>query len=300
MIELRHLRYFIAVAEHLNFSRAAESLGTAQPSLSQQIRQLEDDLGVELFARGKRQIALTPAGDEFLRESRALLAQLDTAVTYAREAERGLRGELRIAYTPAAMLSRLPAAIRAYRIGRPDVRIKLAAMAPPALLDALRRREIDAGVLLQKRDSNRLDGVDTRCIGTLPFGVALPESHRLAGRRSIKLEELGTETLIVYGRQLSDIYDEVADMCRSRSYTPARVEEADRIEAILGLVAAGEGISIGPRVYDTLRFPGVTFTAITPAPKPFSLVLVRNAEVHSALAAAFVMTCERTQTSGAA
>ena len=295
MIEFRHLRYFIAVAEHLNFSRAAEALGTAQPSLSQQIRRLEDEVGVELFARDKRQIALTPAGEEFLSEARDLVAQLDSAVGHAREAERGLRGELRIAYTPTAMLCTLPATIREYRNGHPNVRISLDAMPPSAIFDALRKGEVDAGVLLEQGDGVSQPGIEVRRIGTLQTGVAVPASHRLAGRRSIRIEEIGSDTLILYARRLAGVYDAALALCRERGFTPAKIEEADRVESLLGLVAAGEGVTIGPRIYETMQFPGVRHLAITPAPKPFSMIVARNSEIRSTLVREFVATCERTR-----
>jgi DNA-binding transcriptional LysR family regulator len=294
-MELRHLRYFVSVAEHLNFSRAAEALATAQPSLSQQIRQLEDELGVELFSRDKRQIALTTAGAEFLRDVRVVLAQLDTAVTYAREAQRGVRGELRIGYTGAAMLGTLPAAIRAFRSGHPDVRITLSLLHPAALFEALRNREVDAGAMLDGRDAPRRPGIDMRRLAVVELGVALPNTHRLAGRRAIRLEELAGETLLLYARRHAGLYDVVLEVCRERGLIPERVEELDRIETIMGLIAAGEGVSIGPRVFEELQFPGVSYTPITPASKPLVMVVARNSEARSTLVDAFVATYERTK-----
>jgi DNA-binding transcriptional LysR family regulator len=290
-IEIRHLRYFIAVAEALNFSRAAERLGTAQPSLSQQIRGLEREIGVELFGRGNRRVTLTAAGAEFLAEARELVAHLDRAISHAREAGRGLRGELRVAYSPSTMMSTLPLAIRAYRVGHPDVRITLRALAPTALLEALGRREIDVGVLLDRHGAARLPDIDMRRIGSLPFAIVLPEGHPLAGRHALAIEEIGSETLILYARHLTDVHDIVVGMCRERGFTPARIQEVDRVEAILGLVAAGEGVSIVPRVYESLLFRGVEYAALSPAPKPISMVVARNSAAHSTLAEAFVATC---------
>lgn len=293
MLEFRHLRYFIAVAEALNFSRAAEALGTAQPSLSQQIRALEREIGVELFARGKRRIELTAAGKEFLIDARRLVAGLGEAVAHAREAGRGMRGELRVGYTASAMMSSLPAAIRAYRADRPDVRIALRSLEPGLILDALRRRELDVGVLLEQRDRSRLAEIDVRRIGSLALAAVVPEGHRLAHRRAIALEEIGREPLIVFSRRLGDIHEVVLALCRERGFVPARIEEADRVEAILGLVAAGEGVSVVPRVYETLGFRGVAFTALRPAPQPFAMVVARRSGAQSELAAAFATVCER-------
>ncbi len=291
-IELRHLRYFIAVAEQRSFSRAAAALDTAQPSLSQQIRALEDEIGVELFSREKRQIALTTAGEAFLVEARALVAQLDVAVTYAREAGRGLRGELRIGYTPSAMMSTLPSAIRAFRIGHPDVRLRLRAMPINALIDALRAHEIDSAAFLAQPDVRRFAEIDARRIGSLAVGGVVPSGHRLARRRSFAIEDIGTDTLILYARDIGDVYDVVMAQCRERDFVPARIEEVDRVETILGLVAAGEGISIVPRVYETLAFRGVVFRPLRPAPDPFAMLVARGRDARSELAAAFIATCE--------
>jgi DNA-binding transcriptional LysR family regulator len=292
-MELRHLRYFVAVAEHLNFSRAAEALGTAQPSLSQQIRQLETEMDLELFTRERRQIALTAAGDVFLGEVRTLLGQLDLAVMHAREAARGLRGELRIAYTVSTMMTFLPSAIRAYRADQPNVRLTLTALANISTVEALRRREADIGVLVSHRDLSSVSGIEMRPIGSLPIGLVMPNGHRLAQRTSVALEEIENETLIVYARRLGDIYDVVLRLCHERGFVPARVEEVDRVETILGLVAAGEGVSIVPRLYETLEFSGITYTALEPAPEPFTMMAARSNDARSPLSTAFVETCER-------
>jgi DNA-binding transcriptional LysR family regulator len=292
-MELRHLRYFIAVAEQRNFSRAAAVLKTAQPSLSQQIRALEREIGVDLFDRSKRQITLTPAGVEFLADARALVARLDDAVLHAREAGRGARGELRIGYTVSAMMTALPAAIRAYRATHPGVRISLEAFAPAALLDGLRRRSSDVGVLLRRHDAVALDDIDVRRLGVVPLGIALPAGHWLAARRSVAIEAIAQTPLIVYGRQFTDLYDAVMLLCAQRGFVPAHVEEVERLESILGLVAAGEGVSVVPRVYETLHFPGVAYTALSPAPETFTHAIARMRGTNSPLTSQFVETYER-------
>lgn len=292
-MELRHLRYFVAVAEELNFSRAAARLATAQPSLSQQIRQLEDEIGVELFERSRRQIALTQAGDEFLREARAILAQIDLAVANAREVGRGLRGELRLVYTPSAMMSRLPAAIRAFRSSHPAVRINMRGLSLPAALDALRSRDADVAVALAQRDISDDGEIDVRAVSSLDVRMVVPEGHPLASRGAIAIEEIGTERLILYARQLADLFDITMQLCRERNFVPAAVQEVDRVETVLGLVAAGEGVSIIPRVYETLGFRGISYLELDPSPAPFSFVVVTHAGVHSQLATEFADTCSR-------
>jgi DNA-binding transcriptional LysR family regulator len=294
VIELRHLRYFIAVAEALNFSRAAAALNTAQPSLSQQIRQLEAAVGIDLFDRGKRQIALTSAGVEFLHDARTLVAGLETAVAHAREAGRGMRGELRVAYTVSAMMSTLPAAIRAFRRGHPDVRISLRALPPAELAQTLRRRDADAGVMLaQTALLERAADLAFVRLRSLPIAALVPAGHRLARRRAIALDDIGSETLILFARHLAMIADVVLALCSERGFAPARIEEVERIETILGLVAAGEGVSIVPRLYENLGYPGLRYLGLRPQPAPFTLAVVWSKGSTSALTAGFVAECKR-------
>jgi DNA-binding transcriptional LysR family regulator len=226
-----------------------------------------------------------------LDEAYALIAQVDRAIAHAREAGRGMRGELRIGYSPSSMMSILPGALRAYRAGHPEVRLTLRALAPAPLLEALERHEIDAGVLLEQRARVRSAALDVRRIGSLPFALVLPEGHRLAREHPVAIEEIGRETLILYARDLTDVYGIVVAMCRERGFAPARIQEVDRIEAILGLVAAGEGVSIVPRAYDSLVFRGVVYASLSPAPQPMAMIVARNRNPDSALAEGFVETC---------
>jgi len=277
----------------LNFSRAAASLATAQPSLSQQIRQLEREIGFDLFDRAGRRIALTAAGSAFLAEARVIVAQVETAVTHTREAGRGMRGELRIAYTVSAMMAALPAAIRDYRAEHPGVRITLRAVAPFELASVLDRRECDVGVLLAHADFGRVMGLDARRLGTFPMCAVLSETHPLAGRRSIAIGDIGTATLVSFNRRRADFFDAIEAYCRAHEFVPARIEEVDRFEEILGLVAAGEGVAIVPRLYEQFRFPGLAYVALRPAPAPFALLVARSKGRRSLLASEFVATCER-------
>jgi DNA-binding transcriptional LysR family regulator len=292
-VELRHLRYFIAVAEQLNFSRAAEELHTAQPSLSQQIRQLEREIGVELFDREGRRVALTAAGSAFLAEARALVARLNDAVERTRETARGLRGELRIAYAVSAMVSTLPTAIREYRLLHPDVRITLQALDPASVLAALQAHDVDAGVYVTRGNLRRYEEIVVRRIGSMTMAVVLPATHPLAGRRSISLDALAGETLIAFARNLTDMHDVVIDAFRERGVAPARIEDVERMETLLGLVAAGEGVAIVPRVYESFRFEGLRFVGLTPAPKPLAIVAASARRARSPLARDFVDLCER-------
>jgi LysR family transcriptional regulator, benzoate and cis,cis-muconate-responsive activator of ben and cat genes len=290
-LELRHIRYFIAVAEELSFSKAADLLHTAQPSLSQQIRRLEDEIGVELFDREKRQIELTTAGVAFLAEAREIIAQVDTAALHAREAGHGLRGELRVAFSFSAMMWTLPAAIRSYRRDHPNVRLRLRALALGEIIDALRRHEIDAAMFLAQPDLRRFDDVDARSIAALATGVIVPAGHPLAQRASFAVEDIGDAPLILYARAVGDLYDHVLAQCRARGFTPARIEEVDRVETILGLVAAGEGVSVVPEIYETLGFRDIVYRALSPALEPFAMIVAKGRSSHTDLASEFVEHC---------
>ena len=290
-MELRHLRYFIAVAEELSFSKAAELLHTAQPSLSQQIRQLEDDIGVELFDRQKRQIALTSAGLAYLAEARQIIAQIDTAALHAREAGHGLRGELRVGFSFSAMMWTLPSAIRSYRRDHPNVRLRLRALALSEIVDALRHHEIDAAIFLAQPDLHRFGDLNARVIATVETGAIVPAGHRLAQRSSFPIEEIAGDTLILYARAVGDLYDHVLAQCRARGFTPARIEEVDRVETILGLVAAGEGISIVPRIYQTLGFRDIAYRTLSPSLEPFAMIVANGSPTGNDLAAEFVEHC---------
>ena len=297
-MELRHLRYFLAVAEQLNFSRAAAVLGTAQPSLSQQIRQLEREIGTELFVRGKRQIVLTAAGRELVVEAREIVARVGAVAEHAREAARGLRGELRLAYTVSGMMTILPDVIRAYRADHPDVRVTLRAAGITEILTDVRDGRTDAGVLLMAEPLRQTANVELRPLGSVPIAVMLGARHPAAARPAIALDQIGAAPLIVYRRHLTEIYDVAVALCRERGFTPARIEQVDRLETILGLVAAGEGVSIVPRVYELLRFPGVTYSELTPHAAPFTVVVARNSTRNTELTSAFARICERVAAGG--
>jgi DNA-binding transcriptional LysR family regulator len=292
-VELRHLRYFIAVAERLSFSRAAEDLATAQPSLSQQIRQLEADVGVELFEREKRQIALTAAGRELLGDARAIVASVSDAVARARETARGVRGELRIGYATSAMVSTLPSVIHEYRQLQPDVRITLRAMGPIAILAALEAREVDVGVFVADASVRSGPAIVARRVGSLALALAVPTGHPLARRRTVSVRALEAEHLIAYARGLTDMYDTAIGIFRDRGVEPARIVEVDRMETLLGLVAAGEGVAIVPRVYETLGFGGVRYLALSPVAPALAIIAASPRQGRSPLARDFVDLCER-------
>jgi DNA-binding transcriptional LysR family regulator len=254
MSEFRRLRYFLAVAEHLNFRRAAEELEVAQPSLSQQIRALEDELGFELFERSKRQVRLTKAGSEYLVGVRNGLEEFEALAVRAKAARDGLRGTLAIGTAGMLMIEHLPRIVRAFRSGYRDVDFTITIMRNPDLMDALRRGRIELAFATGIVDEGP---VVAQPLWTYRSRVVLPVEHRLAGRPAVPLEELSGETLIVHPHRGggSGANGAVMAVCREQGFVPGAVREVPEIadlETLVGLVACDLGVTILPSPFEAL------------------------------------------------
>jgi len=277
--ELRHLRYFVAVAEELHFGRAARRLGIAQPPLSQQIRQLEERLGVTLFSRTSRQVALTPAGEALLRGARRTLAEVGLAAAAARRAATGETDALRVAYTDSAALSVLPRAIRRFRSELPSVHLDLVEGSTAAQIDAVARDLVDLAVV---RGPVVQPTLRTEVVLREPFLLALPESHPLTRLAAVELGVLGTEPMVLFPRHLApDFHDTISAMCRAAGFTPLVAYEGAEYQTILSLVAAGLGVSLVPRSVENLQRRGVVYRAIPDAPPRAEIAAVYRIESWS-------------------
>lgn len=244
-MDLRHLRYFIAVAEELNFTRAAGRLHIAQPPLSQQIRQLEDELGVTLLQRNSRPVRLTEAGVLFLARARALLASFEDAVADTRRVGRGQAGKLALGFVGSAMFAGLPDVVGAYRDACPDVELVLDEMLAAEIAEALRRRRIDVGfarpALLPEA------GLAQRVILEEPYVAALPRTHPLAARRSVALAELSDDAFVLYpARPEPSVTGLIVAACAAAGFTPRLAQEVLHLQTAIGLIAAGVGVSLVP------------------------------------------------------
>jgi DNA-binding transcriptional LysR family regulator len=259
-VELRQLRYFVAVAEELHFRRAAERLHMSQPPLSQAIRQLEGEVGAELLLRNRRRVELTPAGAAFLDEARAILAAADGAAETARRTARGELGRLAIGFVGSAMYGRLPEVLREFRAAHPGVDLRLSQLTTPAQVEALHHRRIELGVLRLSRPEEDLE---LTTLARERVVVALPAGHALARKRSLPLEALSDEPLVLLSRrEAPGLRDAIARAVAVAGGSGHVVQEVGEMQTVIGLVAAGLGISFVPESVAAAGRHDVTFRAL--------------------------------------
>ena len=260
-MELRHLRYFMAVAEQLNFRRAAEALATSQPSLSLQIRALEDELQVRLFERTRRKVELTPAGRFYLHEVRRIFGALALANEQVRHVEPEARTEVVLGGARGTIVRYIPGMLTALRAAYPAVAIKMRSIHPVELLSQLRSRVVQLGFVH--------GDVQDSVLVTMPlwehgFCVVLPANHAAASQDRIDLQQLRGQRLIQYASTSSPaIHDAIAAMCRERKFSPVDVEEAPATSRVIGSVACGDGIAIVPDHWRLIGTPGVVFRSLS-------------------------------------
>lgn len=256
-MELRHLRYFAAVAETCHFGRAAEQLHLAQPALSQTIRQLETELGATLFTRTTRQVRLTAAGEFLLAEAHRVLDTIDHGVHGVRRIADGRLGLLRIGLTGTAAFSHLPRIAQALKRELPQVALEVHAdLLTPAQCDGLRAGSLDLGVL---RPPAQGDGIELRTLEVEPLILALPAEHRLAVEPEVTLADLRTEDFVAYADRDSVVNEVVLRSCRAAGFSPRREHEAPNTAVLLALVAGGLGVAVVPASARALPLSGVMF-----------------------------------------
>jgi DNA-binding transcriptional LysR family regulator len=262
-VELRHLRYFLAVAEERHFGRAASRLHIAQPPLSRQIQDLEAELGFPLFDRSRRRVELTAAGAAFLPHVRRVFQALDVAVQDAQRAAAGQVGRITVGYPASVAFSGLPDLIRAFRARSPDVDVALREMPPQEQIDALRAGRIDVGFI-----RGPLHEVDLafRLVRREPFVVAFPSGHPLAKRSKIRLAMLAEESFITFPRPRGPaFFDFIMRLCHDAGFTPRIAQEAPQLDMV-SLVAAGFGVAILPESLKSSRRPGAVFRPLVGVP----------------------------------
>ncbi len=268
-MELRHIRYFLAVAEEGNFTRAAARLGIGQPPLSLQIRDLEAEVGAPLFHRVPHGAELTEAGRAFLERVQPLPVQAAQAVQAARRAARGETGQLQLGFTGTAAFNPLvPACIRAFRHAFPQVELRLVEANSVALATALLEGRLDAAVLRPSPSDPAALAVQP--LVEEPLVAALPADHACArGRGGLALQALRDDPFILTPRAVGiSLHDAVLDACRAAGFEPAQGQPAPQIASILSLVSAEVGVSLVPACMRQLSVRGVAFRALrAPAPR---------------------------------
>jgi len=286
--ELRHLRYFVAVAEELHFGRAAKRLNMAQPPLSQQIRQLEATLAVQLFDRTSRRVELTAAGAALLEGARRTLAEAAHSADIARRAARGELDTLRIGFTDSAALSVLPQIVRRYRTRHPEVRLELGEASTLEQLDAVQRDLVDVALV---RGPVLAPALRAEVIYEEAFVVSLPNDHPLSVKKRLSLQSLASEPMVLFPRHLAAVFhDQIVEMCRDAGFVPdVRFEAAD-YQTILSLVAAGLGVSLVPASVSNLARAGVTYRGLMGARKRAEVVMVYQDRRMTRALSAFIVT----------
>jgi DNA-binding transcriptional LysR family regulator len=262
-IELRHLRYFVAVSETLHFGKAAQNLGMAQPPLSQQIRDLERNLGHALFDRTTRGVQLTRVGRFFLERARDTLAKMGQDVEMARRLGSGQEGVLTIGFSGSTMFTALPKVIRLYRSMHPNVELRLRELVTAEQLRSLLEGALDLGFL---RDGDAQEGLTMETMLREPFVAVLPARHRLRAKAAISLRELKDEAFVLFARKMGNLaYDRTVACCEAEGFRPNFVQDAPQWPTVLQLVAAGLGVSLAPACVARLTTPGVIFKRVRSA-----------------------------------
>jgi DNA-binding transcriptional LysR family regulator len=262
-MELRHLRYFVAVAEERHFGRAARRLHIAQPPLSRQIQALEAELGFPLLERSRRSVELTAAGAVLLERARVLFTEVERAVQEARRASTGETGRLSVAYLSSLAYSGLTPLLRALRESLPSVELTLRELSPAEQLSALKQGRVDVGFV---RGPVEDPSLASECIRRERLLVALPADHPLAARRRIQLSALALEPFVSFPRsRAAAFFDTLMAMCHAAGFSPRIVQEAPQLDA-LSLVAAGFGVAILPESIREVHRPGIELRPIVGSP----------------------------------
>lgn len=276
-IELRHLRYFIAVAEELHFGRAAERLHISQPPLSQQIQALEEQIHAKLLERNNRNVALTPAGNMFLKEAYQILSQVDAAATKAARMEKGELGELSIGFTSTTpFMHKVTMSLRQYREAYPEVSIHMHQMNTKQQIAPLITGRIDMGIM---RNTILPEQLDYQLLFKESFMVAVYEGHPLLEyeKQGIDIQQLANYPLIFFEREVGTaLYDEINRLLTSAGIVPKISQEAGEAMTILGLVSAGMGISIITESFTRMKVDGVRYVKLTNIEASSEVWLVYN------------------------
>jgi DNA-binding transcriptional LysR family regulator len=259
-IELRQLRYFLAVAETLHFSKAAERLGIAQPPLSQQIKRVEQILGHRLFDRTTRGVKLTAAGELLAERARSTIEKVSDDIEQVRRLGRGEQGTLTVGFSGSIMFTNLPTAIESYRRRYPKVELRLRELVTSAQIAALLDGTLDLAFL---RDGDPTDGIQVSTLLRERYVAVLPKDHALARKRSLHVEDLREEPFILFARRMGPLaFDRTIACCERYGFRPNIIQDAPQWPTLVRLVAAGLGVSLAPACIATVAIPGAVYREV--------------------------------------
>lgn len=266
-MELRHLRYFVAVAELNNVSQAAQKLRVAQPALSRQIRDLEEELGVALLARTSRGVSLTEAGKVFADEARSVLSRAETAIQSARAAARGEAGEIHLGYAPSPTAELLPRTLHAFQNAAPGVRVVLHDSSTEEMLRGLREGRLQIALLVRPCD-DALRGLTFEALQSYPMCVAVSPRHPLARQATVSLQRLLAEELVTYARaDYAEYHALLEEVFAPVGRVPVIAEECDSSSSLIAAVEARRGVAIVPSVLRCLAGGRLKLKRLRPEPK---------------------------------
>ena len=260
-MELRHLRYFVAVAEDLNFRKAAGRLHISRPALSKQIKDLEDEISVKLLTRDTVSVALTKAGEIFLADAREVLSQADEAISRAREAQDGNLGSLRIGSVGVIATDFLPGTLKLFQQTYPEVEVTFVEMLPPEQLDALAAGKIDIGFAYGQNAGN-IPGLDSLCVIQSTFGIAVSKLNACNKCTGVPLSKVGSKTVLCLGTEPRSIHrQDTLRFFASEGVKPHKIRQVEGFDSLVTLVAADQGVALLPEILD-LANHGVTIVPL--------------------------------------
>jgi DNA-binding transcriptional LysR family regulator len=266
-MELRHLRYFIAVAQEENVTRAAQKLHVSQPALSRQIRDLEEELGITLLERGAKSIRMTEAGRIFLDEARAVMARVREAVDQAKRAAGGQAVEIHVGYAPSLTVLILPNALRAFQKELPGARVILHDLSTEEMLSGLRAARLDIALMIRPTRA-MLRGLAFEELARYPLCLAVPPKHPLARRRSATPEQAAREPLIAYSRSdYPEYHEDLGKIFSAAKARPRIAEEHDSVTSLIAAVEAGRGVALAPSCLACMVGPRLKLVPLKPPPR---------------------------------
>ena len=292
-MELRHLRYFVAVAEEENVTRAAERLHVSQPPLSRQIQDLEEELGISLFKRTARTIRLTPAGEHFLEEARQILKQTEAAIHSVRAVAGGVQGKLSLGFAPSLTVELLPDILRRFQADFPKIKVTLHDLSSEEMMSGLQKETLDLA-LMPMPEAKQLEEFSALKLREYGLSVALPLNHRLASRRIVQCEDLRQETLIGYSRASYPEYHDylIRELGCPVSATSPLQEEHESVTSLIAAVESGRGVALVASCLSKLAGPRLKLRPIHPPAMMISLGLVWKGKLPDGAALRFLETVQ--------